>query len=78
MDRYHIDPILLKPVDGNRYSDKVIAAHLPRVMLLWHLKKYVNHIISVYGDWRILIDGKVESRMNLIKNPIAAEEAKQL
>merc|ERR1712000_74414 len=30
------------------------------------------------GEWRILVDGKVESKLKLQKSPIAAEEAKEL
>ncbi|MCH2576354.1 PQQ-dependent sugar dehydrogenase, partial [Candidatus Poribacteria bacterium] len=33
---------------------------------------------SKTGEWRIVIDGKIESKLKLAKNEIAAEEAKQL
>jgi len=42
------------------------------------LGKTVNRIISVSVDWRILIDIKVESEMNRLKNPITAGEIKPL
>ena len=39
---------------------------------------YTGTFDSKTGDWRILIDGKVESKLQLTKTPIAAEEAKEL
>ena len=33
---------------------------------------------SKTGEWRILVDGKEESKLKLDKKPIAAEEAKEL
>ena len=39
---------------------------------------YTGTFDSKTGDWRILIDGKVESKLQLDKKPIAAEEAMPL
>jgi hypothetical protein len=48
----------------------------PKDITKWHM--YTGTFDSKTGDWRILIDGKVESKLQLAKTPIAAEEAMPL
>ena len=48
----------------------------PKEITDWHL--YAGTFDSKTGEWRIVIDGKIESKLKLAKNEIAAEEAKQL
>lgn len=42
----------------------------------WHM--WTGTFDSKTGEWRILVDGKEESKLKLDKKPIAAEEAKEL
>jgi len=48
----------------------------PKDITKWHM--YTGTFDSKTGDWRILIDGKVESKMQLDKKPLAAEKDKPL
>ncbi|HIA68083.1 TPA: LamG domain-containing protein [Candidatus Poribacteria bacterium] len=48
----------------------------PKDITKWHM--YTGTFDSKTGDWRILIDGKVESKLQLTKQPIAAEAAMPL
>ena len=48
----------------------------PKDITKWHM--YTGTFDSKTGDWRILIDGKVESKLQLTKTPISPEEAMPL
>jgi hypothetical protein len=48
----------------------------PEDITKWHM--YTGTFDSTTGDWRILIDGKVASKLQLDKKPIAAEKDKPL
>jgi hypothetical protein len=48
----------------------------PEDITKWHM--YTGTFDSTTGDWRILIDGKIESKLQINKKPIAAEKDKPL
>ena len=48
----------------------------PKDITKWHM--YTGTFDSTTGDWRILIDGKIESKLQLDKKPLAAEKDKPL
>jgi len=48
----------------------------PKDITTWHM--YAGTFDSKTGDWKIFIDGKEESKLQLDKKPIAAEGEKQL
>ena len=48
----------------------------PKKITEWHM--YTGTFDSKTGEWKILIDGKIESELQINKQPIAAEEAKPL
>ena len=48
----------------------------PKKITEWHM--YTGTFDSKTGEWKILIDGKIESELKLDKNPIAEEEDKPL